>query len=397
MPTGLRPGSGQKTGGEVREAGRVDSWQAAVILPIQQRLPDTGTTREISRDVREEKGALKTTIVGGSGYVGGELLRLLLRHPQVQIGQVTSEQNAGKFVHGTHPNLRGWTRQKFCSLNDLEPCDVLFLALPHGRSGQQLERFAGLATRIIDLSADFRLRDPAAYETWYGHPHPQPEKLGEFVYGLPELHRVELPEARWCSGVGCNATATNLALFPLARANLIESAVVEVKVGSSEGGNKFSLATHHPERSGSMRSFAPTGHRHQAEIQQELGAFPLHFSATAVEMVRGVLCTAHVFLKEDLDARQIWSLYRDACDEEPFVRVVKEKRGIHRYPDPKLVSGTNVCDVGFEKDDTCNRVVVISALDNLVKGAAGSAVQCMNLMCGWPETTALEFIGLHPV
>ena len=340
---------------------------------------------------------MKASIVGASGYVGGELLRLLIRHPDVEIWQVTSERNAGKFVHSTHPNLRGWTQLKFSSLENLEPCDVLFLALPHGSSSGAIEKYTGLAGKIIDLSADFRLNDPAEYRKWYGHDHPAPARLNEFIYGLPELHRTQLAEANFCSGVGCNATATNLALYPLANAGLIESAVVEVKVGSSEGGNKSSLATHHPERSGSMRSFAPTGHRHQAEILQELGSFPLHFSGTAVEMVRGVLCTAHVFLKEDLDEKAIWGLYRKAWSSEPFVRVVKEKRGIHRYPEPKLLAGTNMCDVGFEKDPQANRVVVVSALDNLMKGAAGSAVQCMNLMIGVPETTGLEFIGLHPI
>ncbi len=340
---------------------------------------------------------LKTSIVGGSGYVGGELLRLLLKHPQVQIAQVTSERNAGRFIHSTHPNLRGWTDLKFTSLEKLQPCDVLFLALPHGSSSSQFGSFASLAGKIIDLSADFRLRDPAVYQKWYGHPHPQADKLLDFVYGLPELHRQQLPNYQWCSGVGCNATATNLALLPLARAGLVDSAVVEVKVGSSEGGNKASLATHHPERSGSLRSFAATGHRHQAEIQQEIGPFPLHFSATAVEMVRGVLCTAHVFLKHDMTEKEIWSLYRTAYQNEPFVRLVKEKRGIHRYPEPKLLSGTNQCDVGFEKDPESNRVVVVSALDNLMKGAAGSAVQCMNLMTGVAETTGLQLIGLHPI
>ncbi len=339
----------------------------------------------------------RVSVIGASGYVGGELLRLLARHPDVEIAQVTSERNAGKFVHSTHPNLRGWTKLKFCSIEQVEPCDVLFLALPHGSSSKQLERFSGLAEKIIDLSADFRLNDAAEYEKWYGHPHPTPEKLSEFVYGLPELHRDQLQNASFCSGVGCNATASNLALLPLAREQAIESVVIEVKVGSSEGGNKSSLATHHPERSGSMRSFAPTGHRHQAEILQEVGPFSLHFSGTAVEMVRGVLCTAHVFLNKEMDEKSIWALYREAYKDEPFVRVVKEKRGIHRYPEPKLIAGTNLCDVGFEKDPTSNRVVIVSALDNLMKGAAGSAVQCMNLMIGAPETTGLEFIGLHPV
>jgi LysW-gamma-L-alpha-aminoadipyl-6-phosphate/LysW-L-glutamyl-5-phosphate reductase len=340
--------------------------------------------------------AITASIVGGSGYAGGELLRLLLGHPQVVVAQVTSQRYAGRYVHSVHPNLRGATRLQFCAMEQLEPCDVLFLALPHGRSASQIAHFAALAERIVDLSADFRLRDAARHESWYG-PHPNPDWLARFVYGLPELHREELRGARYASGVGCNATAVNLALHPLAQAGLIERAVVEVKVGSSEGGNSASEASHHPERSGSVRSFAPTGHRHQAEMQQELGSLELHFSATAVELVRGVLCTAHVFLNQPLEEKDVWRLYRAAYGDEPFIRLVKERRGIYRYPEPKILAGSNFCDIGFEKDPHSSRLVVISAIDNLMKGAAGTAVQTLNVMMGWPEQTGLEFVGLHPI
>ena len=340
---------------------------------------------------------IQASIVGGSGYVGGELLRLLLGHPSVTMQQITSQQHAGRFVHGVHPNLRGATRLKFSPVEALEPCDLLFLALPHGQAVQQIEQFASLAGRIIDLSADFRLHDPALYETWYGQPHLSPAWLEKFVYGLPELHRAALQQASYVSGVGCNATAVNLALAPLAQAGLIEQAVIEVKVGSSEGGNRHSAASHHPERSGAMRSFAPTGHRHQAEMIQELGNFDLHFSATAVELVRGILCTAHLFLTQDLSEKEVWQLYRAAYADEPFVRLVKERRGIYRYPEPKILAGSNFCDVGFAKDERSGRLVVLSAIDNLMKGAAGTAVQAMNLMLGFPETTALSFLGLHPI
>ncbi len=339
----------------------------------------------------------QVSIVGGSGYGGGELLRLLLRHPQVKVVQVTSQQHAGKFVHSVHPNLRGVTRLSFCAVDELTACDVLFLALPHGEAAPRIEHYAGLAGRVIDLSADFRLKDPAAYPKWYGHSHPAPDWLSRFVYGLPELHRDDLRGARYASGVGCNATAVNLGLWPLASRGLIERAVVEVKVGSSEGGNSPSLATHHPERSGSVRSFAPTGHRHQAEMCQELGHFELHFSATAVELVRGVLSTAHVFLTSDLSEREVWDIYRQSYGSERFIRLVKDRHGVYRYPEPKILAGTNLCDVGFEKDPRSNRLVVISALDNLMKGAAGSAVQAMNVMMGWPEEAGLDFVGLHPV
>lgn len=340
---------------------------------------------------------IRASIVGGSGYTGGELLRLLLSHPQVEVAQVTSQQYAGKFVHGTHPNLRGATTLKFSTVADLQPCDVLFLALPHGRASEQIEYYAGLAERIVDLSADFRLRDAALYEEWYGRPHPNPAWLDKFVYGLPELYRDEISAARYVSGVGCNATAVNLALYPLAQQNLIQQAVIEVKVGSSEGGNSFSAASHHPERSGAVRSFAPTGHRHQAEMKQALGEFDLHFSATAVELVRGVLCTAHVFLRDDIDEKEVWKLYRSAYQSERFIRLVKDHKGINRYPEPKILAGTNFCDIGFEKDARSNRLVVISAIDNLMKGAAGTAVQAMNLMCGFVEDEALGFVGLHPI
>jgi len=337
------------------------------------------------------------SVVGGSGYVGGELLRLLLGHPEVTIGQATSERYAGRYVHGVHPNLRGQSLLRFSPLEDLEACDVLFLALPHGEAAEQIERFASAAERIVDLSADFRLRDPGAYRRWYGRPHPRPAWLDRFVYGLPELHRSELAGARCASGVGCNATAVNVALWPLADRGLVERAVVEVKVGSSEGGAGHSLATHHPERSGCIRSFAPTGHRHQAEMKQALGDVELHFSATAVEMVRGVLCTAHVFLSRPLEERAVWQLYREAYGDEPFIRLVKERRGVYRYPEPKILAGTNICDVGFEKDPHAERLVVISALDNLMKGAAGTAVQALNVMMGWPEDAGLTFPGLHPI
>ncbi|MBW2971261.1 N-acetyl-gamma-glutamyl-phosphate reductase, partial [Candidatus Woesearchaeota archaeon] len=256
-----------------------------------------------------------------------------------------------------------------------------------------------LADQIVDLSSDFRLRNPNDYVKWYGHPHTNPNVLKKFVYGLPELHREELKKTTLVSGVGCNATAVNLVLYPLYKNKLVEEerTVVEVKVGSSEAGNKPSLGSHHPERSGAVRSYQPAMHRHIAEMLQELGASTINFSATAIEMVRGIQATAHVFLKEGQDEKDIWQLYRKTYNEEPFIRIVKSKTGIYRYPEPKILSGTNYCDIGFELDPMSNRLIVFSAIDNLMKGAAGSAVQSMNLMCGFKETEALEFAGLHPI
>jgi N-acetyl-gamma-glutamyl-phosphate/LysW-gamma-L-alpha-aminoadipyl-6-phosphate reductase len=347
---------------------------------------------------------IRASIVGASGYVGGELLRLLLDHPYIDVAQVTSERNAGAFVHFTHPNLRGRTKLQFVSAAEIEPCDLLFLGLPHGGAMGRIEEFAALAPRIVDLSADFRLREAAGYDRWYGKPHANPAWLAKFVYGLPELYRTELQGAHYASGVGCNATATNLAIWPLLKGGLIDpgrGVICEVKVGSSEGGNKSSEATHHPERSGVMRSFAPTGHRHTAEILQaaQLAGVEthVHLSATAVDNVRGVLATAHLFAKPGVTEKDLWKAYRQSYRDEPFVRLVKEKTGIYRYPEPKILAGSNYADVGFELDEASGRIVAMCAIDNLMKGAAGTALQCANLMYGWEETTALTFPGLHPI
>lgn len=344
---------------------------------------------------------IRAAIVGGSGYAGGELLRLLLAHPQVEVTQITSEANAGQYAHFVHPNLRGHTHLRFRRLADLDPCDLEFLALPHGHASDRIEEFASLAERIVDLSADFRLRNPGDYARWYGREHPASDWLARFVYGVPELHRSELAGARYASGTGCNAVVTLLALWPLYRRGLVRESVVEVKVGSSEGGNRHSPASHHPERAGVVRSYMPTGHRHLAELIQELGLDPdhpgLHYSITSVGIVRGALATCHCLLHKELDEREAWKLYREDYGDEPFVRLVRAKRGIHRYPEPKILTASNYCDVGFATDAGQRRLVVIAAIDNLMKGAAGSAVQAMNVMYGFPETIGLEFPGLHPI
>lgn len=345
---------------------------------------------------------MRVSVVGGSGYAGGEVVRLLLGHPKVEIAQVTSESNAGKFVHSTHPNLRKRCDLKYVSMQDLEPCDVLFVSLPHGSSMNRMAEFMSLAERVIDLSADFRLREADDYPRWYGEKHSRPELLREFVYGIPELHREEIKSARLITGAGCLATATILGLKPLFKHGLVDPSrvIVEVKVGSSAAGAKANASSHHPERSGAVRSFQPTMHRHTAEVMQELnfGVQPtVHFSATAIELVRGALATAHVFLKEDLAEKDVWRVYRQEYGAEPFIRVVKDKTGIYRYPEPKILAGTNFCDVGFERDENSDRLVVMSALDNLVKGAAGNGIQAMNVALGFEETTGLEFVGLHPI
>ncbi len=347
---------------------------------------------------------LSVSIIGASGYTGGELLRLALSHPHLEVKQVTSERLDGQFVHFTHANLRKRTQLKFERSEAVKKCDLLFLGLPHGSAVSQIDHLSTLADRIVDLSADFRLRNAADYDKWYGKPHTSPGWLEKFVYGLPELHRKELASTKYVSGVGCNATATTLAVWPLAAAGLIDTArgiICEVKVGSSEGGAASADSTHHPERAGVLRSFAPTGHRHTAEVLQALKVkdvvTEVHLSATAVDNVRGVLATAHVFVKPGTAEKDVWKAYRETYNNEPFVRIVKERTGLYRYPEPKILSGSNYADVGFAMDPNTGRVVALCAIDNLMKGAAGTALQCANVMMGWDETLGLDFPGLHPI
>ena len=340
------------------------------------------------------------SIVGGSGYGGGELLRLLLAHPCVEVKQVTSRSHLGEYVYQVHPNLRKRTQLKFSDPATLESVDILFLAQPHGQAQHHIEEYARLAPKIIDLSADFRLRDATMYEKWYGEKHAAPDWLGKFVYGLPELYRLEMGTANYISGVGCNATASNLALLPLVKAGLLDLSApiyVEIKVGSSESGAEGNAGSHHAERANVIRTFSAFGHRHTAEVIQEMGVKDISLTMTAVDLVRGVLATAHARVKQGVATKDLWKAYRAVANENPFLRVVREQRGIYRVPEPKILAGTNYADLGFELDESTGHIVSMCAIDNLMKGASGSAVQCMNLMMGWDEATGLEFMGLHPI
>ncbi|MEO5888328.1 MAG: Asd/ArgC dimerization domain-containing protein, partial [Anaerolineales bacterium] len=210
----------------------------------------------------------------------------------------------------------------------------------------------------------------------------------------------EMADANYVSGVGCNATASNLALLPLVQADLIDLTVpviIEVKVGSSESGAEGNAGSQHAERAHVIRTFSAFGHRHTAEVIQEMGVKNISLTMTAVDLVRGVLATAHAKVKEGITTKDLWKAYRAVANENPFIRVVREQRGIYRVPEPKILAGSNYADLGFELDESNGHVVSICAIDNLMKGASGSAVQCMNLMMGWDETLGLEFAGLHPI
>lgn len=339
--------------------------------------------------------------------MGGELLRIMLMHPHTEVTMVTSRQFAGEYVFNSHPNLRGLTQLKFLPMDITElkkNCEVVFTATPHGGSVNLVPNLLDAGMKVIDMSADFRLKDPSDYEKWYGWKHANPETLKESVYGLPELHRQEIKNARLIACPGCMATATTLALAPFMKTGLIEKdcIVADLKVGSSGAGSKPTATSHHPERFSGVRPYKVVGHRHIAEIEQELNSLTnetitISFSPHAVNMVRGILATIHTFPTQPITNRDVWKALRGTYEREPFIRFVKYLKGCYQLPDPKVTQGTNYCDIGFELDEHANRLLLFSAIDNMVKGASGQAVQCLNIMMGVDETTGLKSTGFHPM
>ncbi|MEO9320055.1 MAG: N-acetyl-gamma-glutamyl-phosphate reductase [Nitrososphaera sp.] len=349
----------------------------------------------------------KVGVVGASGYVGGELLRLLVTHPKVEISMVTSRQKAGEYVQRVHPSLKGFIDLTFSPM-DMDKlssaCDLVFTSVPHGKANKIVKDLYDRGMKVIDLSADFRLKNPKDYVKWYGWEHPFPEMLSKSVYGVPEFHRDEIKKAQLVSCPGCMAVTSLLALKPLIENNLIdtEHLVVDSKIGSSGAGQKANAGTHHAMRYGVVRPYKPAKHRHTGEIEQELSSIAkkhIHVSMSphAVNIVRGILTTNHTFLKRDVEELDLWKMYRASFKGEPFVRLIRDKKGLYKFPDPKFVVGSNFCDVGFDIDQDNHRVVALSASDNLMKGAAGSAIQNMNVMAGYEETEGLKFTPLTPV
>ena len=352
---------------------------------------------------------VRVGVLAASGYIGGELLRLLLQHPDVVIAAATARKYAGEYVFKVHPNLRGMTELQFAPLDASKltsSCDIVFSALPHGESVKIVPQLADAGLKIIDLSADFRLRDKGQYPSWYGYDHPRPDLLEKFVFSIPEINRDQVKGATLVSSPGCMAITAILALAPLLKEKALgidrDHIVVDAKVGSSGAGGKPSLSTHFSERFSVVRPYKPAGHRHSAEIEQVLSSLSgdrvkVSMSAHAVNMVRGILVTSHVFTTGPVKPIDVWKAYRSMYTGSYFIRLVRDKHGPFRLPDPKLVVGSNFCDIGFEIEERTGRLVALSATDNLIKGAAGNAIQSMNLMLGFDEKTGIAMAPLHPV
>lgn len=350
---------------------------------------------------------MKVGVVGASGYVGGEILRLLVSHPHAEIAMVTSRQYAGEYISRIQPGLKGFTDLTFSELDYdklTDKCDLVFTAVPHGTAVDIVKALYDRGMKVIDLSADYRLHNAADYDKWYGWQHPHPELLSKSVFGVPELHREEIKKSQIVSCPGCMAVTSILGLYPLIKKNLVdtEHIIVDSKIGSSGAGAGTLSGTHHAMRSGVIRPYKPAKHRHTGEIEQELSQaagskIKVSMSPHAVDIVRGILCTNHVFLKQPLSEMDLWKIYREQYQNEKFVRLIRDKKGFYKFPDPKFVVGSNFCDVGFDIDEDNNRVVVLSASDNLMKGAAGSAIQNMNVMAGFNEMEGIAQTPLTPV
>ena len=335
---------------------------------------------------------IDVAIIGASGYTGGELLRFLKNHQSVNIKAATSRQYNGINVSKVHPHLRG-EQLKF---KDVAPenidADLVFTATPHGASMDIIPDLIERDINVVDLSGDYRFDDISIYEKWYGLQHLAPL---DAVYGLPEVYREEIKNSNLVANPGCFPTGAILATLPLAKENLVENVIVDSKSGVSGAGIKPTDITHFPNCSDNIIPYAVTTHRHMPEIQQEvskLGDVKVSFTPHLVPVIRGILTTVHTFLKEDVTSEQVQEAYKVFYKGEPFVRILD----LDEIPRLSAVRGSNYCDIGCFQIDINGRIVVVSAIDNLVKGASGQAIQNMNIMFGFPEKESIDIIGLHP-
>ena len=342
---------------------------------------------------------IKVGIIGGTGYTGVELLRLLAQHPQVELKVITSRGEAGKPVADMFPNLRGRVTLAFSEPDEkaLAACDVVFSATPNGVAMTHARALLKAGVKLIDLAADFRLKDPALWEKWYGMPHASPELLAEAVYGLPEVNREQIRKARLIANPGCYPTAVQLGFLPLVEKGLVDVShlIADAKSGVSGAGRKAEVHTLFSEASDNFKAYAVPGHRHLPEIVQGLTAAAgkpvgLTFVPHLTPMIRGIHATLYARLTDP--ALDVQALYQSRYAGEPFVDVLPPKS----HPDTRSVRAANTCRIALHRPQQGDTVVILSVIDNLVKGAAGQAVQNMNLLFGLPETTGLDQLPVLP-
>jgi N-acetyl-gamma-glutamyl-phosphate reductase len=345
---------------------------------------------------------IKVGIIGSTGYTGAELVRLLSRHPEAEIVGLTSRTYSGEPYWRVFPHLKGCTDLQ-CEELDLprlvDRADLIFTALPHGLSMEAAREVVSRGKKLIDLGADFRFREATVYESWYRVTHTAEELLGRAVYGLPEINREAIRGADLVANPGCYPTASVLGLAPLLVKDLIDirEIVIDAKSGVSGAGRGFSLKTHFSETSENFQAYGVAVHRHTPEIEEQLSRLAgseitVSFTPHLVPMVRGILATIYTRSTVLSDPDELYALYADFYRDEPFVRVLPP--GV--LPQTKAVAGTNHCDIALVPDLRTGRLVILSAIDNLVKGASGQAVQNMNLVFGLEETTGLLFPGVYP-
>jgi N-acetyl-gamma-glutamyl-phosphate reductase len=345
---------------------------------------------------------IKIAVCGASGYAGAELLRILAGHPEAAITTVTSEKSSGKKVTDLFPSLSGYDHLVYEPMERekiLPKADLFFMALPHAASQEAVDFFLRQKKKVIDLSADYRLRDAALYEEWYKVPHRFPETLKKAVYGLPELYRKKIAKADLIANPGCYPTGAILGLYPAIKNGLIhhDSIVIDSKSGTSGAGRQSDVAFSFCEVNEGFKAYGVTTHRHTPEIEQELSHaagrdVSVTFTPHLVPLDRGLLTTIYARLVRNREAKTVHEAYRSAYRKEPFTRVLD----LGKFPNVKQVRGTNRCEMGIAVNKRTGTLIVVTAIDNLVKGASGQAVHNMNIMMGLDETTALNAPVLYP-
>jgi N-acetyl-gamma-glutamyl-phosphate reductase len=344
---------------------------------------------------------IKVGIVGGTGYTGVELLRILSKHPQAELVAITSRSEAGVAVADMYPNLRGHVDLRFTvpDHDELAKCDVVFFATPHNVAMQTVPDLINRGVRVIDLSADFRIRDAELWSRWYGEPHTAPDLLKKAVYGLPEFNRERIRAAQLVAAPGCYPTSVQLGLLPLLENKLVDRTrlIANSASGTSGAGRQGKIDNLFAEVNDSFKAYGVAGHRHLPEIEQGLGDIAggpvqLTFVPHLLPTVRGIHSTLYAELTGDVPLEKIQAAYEERYANEPFVDVLP----LGSHPQTRSVKGANVCRLAIHRPQGRNTVVVLAVIDNLVKGASGQAVQCMNIMCGLPENQGLDIVALLP-